>query len=138
MYSLNLLNSQWNGKNPDAICADLASMLLSNLTATSATCFALLSLEIEVISDAPAPGHYYPPQSRSGSCPEPVPYPRGEPRNVPALPLLVDAFVEGAKLDSTESASARRKGELHFLASVFANLTTVRSLSPYNSTCCRW
>jgi hypothetical protein len=54
-----------------------------------------------------------------------VPYPSGEVKEVAALPLLIDAFVEGAQL--TEDLSKRtRKAELHFLSNVFANMTTVR------------
>jgi len=41
-----------------------------------------------------------------------------------ALPLLIDAFVDGAQM--AEDLSKRtRKAELHFLASVFANMTVV-------------
>ena len=42
------------------------------------------------------------------------------------MPLLVDAFVQGALIDENQKLNERkRKGELHFLASVFANITTV-------------
>ena len=42
------------------------------------------------------------------------------------MPLLVDAFVQGALVDENQKLDERkRKGELHFLASVFANITTV-------------
>ena len=42
------------------------------------------------------------------------------------MPLLVDAFVQGAVVDENQKLDERkRKGELHFLASVFANITTV-------------
>jgi len=42
------------------------------------------------------------------------------------MPLLVDAFVEGALVDENQKLDERkRKGQLHFLASVFANITTV-------------
>jgi len=44
---------------------------------------------------------------------------------VRALPLLVDAFVQAANIDlSTPLDKRPRKSELHFLASVFANLST--------------
>jgi len=43
-----------------------------------------------------------------------------------ALPMLVDAFVQGANVDLGVPLDKRpRKSELHFLASVFANLSTV-------------
>ncbi|KAI6001225.1 hypothetical protein EDD15DRAFT_2385862 [Pisolithus albus] len=88
--------------NPDAILADLASMLLSNITAS-----------------------YYTPLSRSGTCPAPVPYPSGEQHEILALPLLIDAFVQGATLDQSGDKSNRaRKGDLHFLSSAFANIST--------------
>jgi hypothetical protein len=45
---------------------------------------------------------------------------------VRALPLLVDAFVQGANIDPSIPLDKRpRKSELHFLASVFANLSMV-------------
>ncbi|KAF8836959.1 DUF383-domain-containing protein [Paxillus ammoniavirescens] len=113
--------------NPDAILADLASMLLSNLTSSSSPCAALLNLEIPiipVISDT-SPVSYYPTQSRSGTCSAPVPYPSIEPQEVLALPLLLEAFVQAASVDSSGDKSRRlRKGDLHFLSSVFANIST--------------
>lgn len=115
-------------------------MLLSNLTVSSSACSALLSLKVEVIPDTPAPGQYYSTQSRSGSCPAPVPYPEGETKEVSAIPLLVDAFVDATKVGAGNDDTAKvgvsgtspvkRKGELHFLASVFANLTVVRYVLP--------
>ena len=75
----------------------------------------------------------YPTQSRAGSCAPPVPYPTGSEINVPALPLLIDAFVQGASVDPSTPLDKRpRKSELHFLASVFANLTTVPSTMSYS------
>lgn len=101
-------------------------MLLSNLTASSGACSVLLTLKIPVI---PLPNNIlYPTESRCGSCPAPVPYPQGEPQQVMALPLLVDAFVDGATVGDSEDLSKRkRKGELHFLASVFGNMSMVRN-----------
>lgn len=56
-----------------------------------------------------------------------MPYPTGETREILALPLLVDAFVQGSQVVESGDLSKRtRKAELHFLASVFANLTVVR------------
>jgi len=72
-------------------------------------------------------GALYPVNSRCGSSPEPVPYPQGEQREVPALPLLVEAFVQGATMGAISKLSDRpRKAELHFLASVFGNMSVVR------------
>jgi hypothetical protein len=105
-------------------------MLLSNLTASSAACSVLLSLNIPVISDPTSAVQLYPTQSRCGTCAAPVPYPSGDSRDVPALPLLVDAFIQGAQVDpSADPATRKRKGELHFLSSVFANLSVVCSFN---------
>lgn len=112
-------------KNPHSILADLASILLSNLTATATPCSIILSMKVKVIGDSRLSNAFYPINSQCGSCPAPVPYPSGEIMGMAALPLLIDAFVEGAQL--TEDLSKRtRKAELHFLSHVFANMTTVR------------
>lgn len=100
-------------------------MLLSNLTASSAACAAMLSLNIDVIPEPTLPNAFYPPQSRCATAVAPTPYPAGQPRAVLALPLLVDAFVQGAEIG--DASSRIRKGNLHFLASVFANLSTVNT-----------
>ncbi|KAH9066564.1 DUF383-domain-containing protein [Lactarius vividus] len=103
--------------HPQATLGDLAAMLLSNLTASPRSSTALLDLRIA--------WSFYPTQSRAGSCAPPVPYPTGHEINVPALSLLVDAFVQGASIDPSVPLDERpRKSELNFLASVFANLTT--------------
>lgn len=97
-------------------------MLLSNLTASAAACSAVLALKITVLPDPSSPAACYPTQSRCGTCLAPSPYPSGEPREMLALPFMIDAFVQGAQVDSEKE---KRKGQLHFLASVFANLTVV-------------
>ncbi|KAF8801366.1 DUF383-domain-containing protein [Phlegmacium glaucopus] len=110
--------------NPHSILADLASMLLSNLTASSTACSTLLSLKVSVIPDSRLSNSLYTTDSRCGSCPAPMPYPTGESSEVRALPLLVDAFVQGSQVVESGDLSKRsRKAELHFLASVFANMT---------------
>ncbi|KAJ3507598.1 hypothetical protein NLJ89_g6209 [Agrocybe chaxingu] len=110
--------------NPHSILADLASMLLSNLTAASPACSTLLSLKVSVIPDSRLSNSFYPVESRCGSCPAPVPYPSAEPKEMAALPLLLDAFVEGAQIVEDGDLSRRsRKATLHFLANVFANMT---------------
>jgi hypothetical protein len=48
-----------------------------------------------------------------------------DPQQVHALPLLLEAFVQGASLDSNPNSERIRKGELHFLSSVFANISAV-------------
>ena len=101
-------------------------MLLSNLTTSPGPCTALLALQIPVLKTPSSAGPFYPTQSRAGSCAPPVPYPAGAEENVRALPLLVNAFVQGANVDPSIPLDKRpRKSELHFLASVFANLSTV-------------
>jgi hypothetical protein len=105
--------------------ADLASMLLSNLTASSSACLAVISLKVPVISNTSSSTLLYPTQSRSGTCVPPVPYPSGESHDILALPLLVDAFVQGANVDAAGESRQVRKGDLHFLSSVFANLSVV-------------
>ncbi|OBZ73605.1 Protein HGH1 [Grifola frondosa] len=105
--------------------ADLASMLLSNLTASTTTCATLLSLCVSILPDLKSPTSYFPVDSRSGTCPAPVPYPSGEARDVQALPLLVDAFVHASNAGDVQELDKRnRKADLHFLSSVFANLST--------------
>ncbi|EIN09451.1 cytoplasmic protein [Punctularia strigosozonata HHB-11173 SS5] len=117
--------------HPQATLADLASMLLSNLTASGPVCATLLSLKIPII---PTKGSsavgipFYPTLSRCGSCAAPVPYPADAPEEVLALPLLIDAFVAAAAAatkSADDSNSRTRKADLHFLASVFANISIV-------------
>lgn len=130
--------------------ADLASMLLANSTSFPVVASALSKLTIPLLalpssaltSEATTP--YYPPLSRCGSAVPKNPYPDGSPMNASALAVLVDAFVraaeipvpeeettEGAAKESgTEKAKARRgdparKADLHFLASVFINVSGV-------------
>ena len=98
-------------------------MLLSNLSVSASVTSALISMKTSIIPDRKDPDAFYPVQSRSGTSPLPPP---GDPQDVLALPLLVDAFVQGALVDENQKLDERkRKGELHFLASVFANITTV-------------
>jgi hypothetical protein len=80
-------------------------------------------MKVPIIVDASVPGSFYSTQSRSETCPIP---PAGKSQDLLALPLLVDAFVEGALVDEQQDMGKRkRKGQLHFLATVFANLSTV-------------
>ena len=101
-------------------------MLLSNVTAHGSACTALLSLKIPVLPDPKSPIKVFPVDSRSMTFPAPVPYPSGEPKEIPSFPVLVDAFVKAAAV--TEDREKRLfKGDLHFLASVFANVSTVNA-----------
>lgn len=101
-------------------------MLLSNLSATASVCVALLSLKVSLLPDPNSPIKWFPVDSRCGTCPAPVPYPSAEPKEVPALPLLIDAFVRAAPgVEIADRAKRAYRGELHFLASVFANMSTV-------------
>lgn len=110
-------------------------MLLSNLTTSPGPCTALLNLQISILKTPSSAGPFYPTQSRAGSCAPPVPYPSGTELNVLALPMLADAFVQGANVDPGVPLDKRpHKSELHFLASVFANLSTVYACkSPFAS-----
>ncbi|CDO69660.1 hypothetical protein BN946_scf184851.g48 [Trametes cinnabarina] len=111
--------------NYQATLADLASMLLSNLSAASSVCTALLSLKVPLLPDSKSPTGWFPVDSRCGTCPAPVPYPSEEPMEALALPMLVDAFVRAAPgVENQELDKRPYKGDLHFLASVFANLST--------------
>ncbi len=102
-------------------------MLLSNLTADAAACTLLLNLEIPVLPHPSASPPFYPYHSRCATSPSPTDVQSRDPINVPALPLLLQAFVQGAHIDTTDESMARtRKGDLHFLATVFANLSVVR------------
>jgi hypothetical protein len=110
-------------QNPQATLADLAAMLLSNLSVSASVTSTMVSMKISIIPDHKDPDGFYPVQSRSGTSPLP---PSGGSQDVLAMPLLVDAFVLGALVVENQNLDQRkRKGELHFLASVFANISTV-------------
>ncbi|KAL5537031.1 HGH1 [Sanghuangporus sanghuang] len=109
--------------NPTSILADLASMLLSNISSSPSACATLISLMVPVIMAPFASPPYYVPASQSGTSSPPSPPASGQTKDVLALPLMVQAFVQAAKTGSSPE-QRNRKGELHFLASVFANVTT--------------
>ncbi|KAF5381406.1 hypothetical protein D9757_009079 [Collybiopsis confluens] len=111
--------------NPQSIVADLSAMLLSNLSASATACSVLISLKIKIITSSNVPNGFLTTQARSGSSPDPVPYPPGNEIEVLALPLLLDAFVQGANVEEVKDLKKRpRKASLHFLAGVFANLAS--------------
>ncbi|EJD07430.1 DUF383-domain-containing protein [Fomitiporia mediterranea MF3/22] len=90
------------------------------------TCSTLLSLKIPVIPLPIGSPPYYPTQSRSGTSPSPSPYPSGDSKDVQALPLLVQAFSQSGT-SSAPTEQRIRKADLHFLSSVFANLSMASS-----------
>lgn len=117
-------------------------MLLSNITSSLAITKSLSTLLIPFIPLVPntkiTPPHlqtYYLPSSRSASA---LPPPNMAPPNeevtieyVPCLSLLVEAFIQGAAAgdagkESEEEKKGVRKGDCHFLATVFSNLSVVR------------
>lgn len=98
-------------------------MLLSNLTASPRVATSLIPLEVDVIDTPGSEFAFYTPQSRSGTSPPPYPYPDSQVQKALALPLLIEAFANSATL---EKHVGQRKGQLHFLASVFSNISTVR------------
>jgi hypothetical protein len=100
-------------------------MILSNATCQPAVCHALLNLYIEVVPDTTTNGtitRLYPPQSRCPTAPPPNPFPTGTPRKERALSLLIEAFSGSATLGTQK---IERKANLHFLATVFANISSV-------------
>ncbi|KAH7093923.1 DUF383-domain-containing protein [Auriculariales sp. MPI-PUGE-AT-0066] len=106
--------------HPPSLLADLAAMVLSNLSMFPQPLANLVALEIPIVHDSALSPPYYPPYSRSGTSIAPDTLSSIETVNVRALPLLIDAFADAARVEGKEKA---RKGELHFLASVFANLS---------------
>jgi hypothetical protein len=146
-------------QNPTAVMADLACMLLANITQFPTTATALCKVTIPLLA-LPSPSippnsitPYYPPLSRSGSAVPKVPYPKTSPVAVSALAVLVDAFVRAAEIPvsqrgeggdrdakaedempKTTKGDPARKGDLHFLASVFVNVSGVRWAAPTSSS----
>ncbi|KAF8315432.1 DUF383-domain-containing protein [Clavulina sp. PMI_390] len=121
--------------NPTSVMADLACMLLANATSLKPSATALTNLTIPLLplpSAPPGGAPYYPPLSRCGSAVPQNPYPEGSPVSESALAVLVDAFVRSAVVSTEETEDGgktvtrgdpRRKADLHFLASVFVNIS---------------
>ena len=99
--------------------ADLAAMLLSNITTSLAVSSRAVNIKIPVYFEP----RIYPPFSRAVTSPWPENLPETGPEENLALPLLVDAFVDGAAHDTLDNG--KREGSLHFLSSFFANVTVV-------------
>lgn len=107
-------------------------MLLANATGFQPAAIALSQLTVPLLPLPSAPTPYYPPLSRSGSTVPQNPYPEGSPKPTSALAVLVDAFVRAAVVSETQDGGKtvvrgdpERKADLHFLASVFTNVTGV-------------
>ena len=85
--------------------ADLGAMLLSNISATPSACQALLSLQLPVVPLKGERNPYYCIAGRSGSS-EPLPQEKwkGETTMVGAMGLLVQAFIDGARVPTPSSA----------------------------------
>ncbi|CAE6508764.1 unnamed protein product [Rhizoctonia solani] len=103
-------------KNPGSLLADLATMVLSNMTVNPNVIQTLLSLKIQLEND-------YPVASRASTAPVPTSIGQTQAREESAILLLVDAFVDAATIPGESKEQRKRKGDLHFLASVFANVT---------------
>ncbi|CAE6349961.1 unnamed protein product [Rhizoctonia solani] len=102
--------------NPGSLLADLATMVLSNMTVNHNVIQTLLSLKIQLEN-----GH--PVASRASTAPVPSSTGSVQTREESAIILLVDAFVDAATVPGESKEEKKRKGDLHFLASVFANIT---------------
>ncbi|KAL5633166.1 hypothetical protein ACGC1H_003605 [Rhizoctonia solani] len=104
--------------NTGALLADLATMVLSNMTVNPNIIQTLLSLKIQLENDHPV-------ASRASTAPTPTSTGPTQTREESAILLLVDAFVGAATVPGESKEKRKRKGDLHFLASVFANITVV-------------
>ncbi|KZT53005.1 DUF383-domain-containing protein [Calocera cornea HHB12733] len=111
--------------NPTAVLADLASMLLGNITVSPTACSTLVTLKIPVVPLPKEKPPYYPTASRSATSSAPSTYRYTDETQVAALPLLLDAFIDGARVPVAGDDTEKRKGDLHFLASVFANISAI-------------
>jgi hypothetical protein len=124
-------------------------MLLSNLSShpTLTAIFANLRIPLTPLPDSTP--NYYLPASRAGSSTVHADYREPEmrdkihipgkrqldDRDVDAIRALVQAFEDGAtegveSTDAEQAKLAKRKGGVHFLASVFANISMVSRLVP--------
>jgi hypothetical protein len=126
-------------------------MVLSNLTSSPLIISSLSTLVIPFVPLVPKPtasppqlATYYLPSSRCASATPPANMPTGQVEvtieYVACLGLLVEAFCQGAYVGDTEEEMKKnvlaRKGDCHFLATVFSNLSTVRrTCRPVTSVC---
>lgn len=100
-------------QNPKAVLSDLAAMLLSNLTKNETLAAQLLALRLP--SAVIPEGIELPPTSSSSDL-------------VPALDVLLDVFLKG------EGKHYNKNANYDFLASVFANVSTVSRFCSGNAT----
>lgn len=120
-------------------------MVLSNLTSSPLIVSSLSTLVVPFVPLVPVPSAsppqlstYYLPSSRCASATPPANMPTGQVEvtieYVACVGLLVEAFCQGAYVGDTEEEMKKnvmaRKGDCHFLATVFANLSTVGLSSP--------
>ncbi|TIC67010.1 DUF383-domain-containing protein [Wallemia mellicola] len=110
--------------NPTALLADLACMLLSNLSKLPNVIHTICSQQIPVSLNNEEPSFI---ASKSESSTVQI---EGQQTSFRAVPCLVEAFVQGANKPETAvesaEAQAKRKSNCHFLGSVFANITTTQ------------
>jgi hypothetical protein len=118
-------------------------MLLSNLTShpSLVPTFAALTIPLVSLPGSTQYPPYYLPAAASASStihpdfrdpaygPPNAAVRQEEAREIEAVRALVQAFEDGAG-EGVRDSKGKRKGECHFLASVFANISIVRT-SPY-------
>ncbi|WWC98308.1 hypothetical protein V866_005199 [Kwoniella sp. B9012] len=131
--------------NTTSPLSPLTSMLLSNLTSHPSLISSLTNLTIPLVP-LPKSKHYPPyflPASASSSSTTHPDYrdpsilppnqevEQGDEVEIDAIRALVQAFEDGASEGVKEGKSgSKRKGECHFLASVFANISMAPSTRP--------
>ncbi|KAJ3841754.1 hypothetical protein F5878DRAFT_609541 [Lentinula raphanica] len=112
--------------NPESTLADLAAMLLSNLSGAPEVCVRLVRMRMKVKVQAGGKeknDSIFVPEGTCGTSPAPM-RPSGSSvaeneTEIPTLPLLLYAFGQGAAAPKT------RKGSVDFLAGAFANIASV-------------
>ena len=102
-------------------------MLLSNLTSNPVVCEMLLLLKIKVVRHSSLPNGIYAPSSHCATSQSQTVPPGTNSKDERAMPLLLDAFLHSAS--AKPSSDLEKNADLHYLASVFANISTV-SLCP--------
>ncbi|KAJ3772249.1 DUF383-domain-containing protein [Lentinula raphanica] len=109
--------------NPESTLADLAAMLLSNLSGAPEVCVRLVRMRMKVKMQAGENSNIFVPEGTCGTSPAPM-RPTGSSvaeneTEIPILPLLLYAFSQGAAAPKT------RKSSVDFLAGAFANIASV-------------
>lgn len=135
------MSSYTNAQNHTSPLSPLSAMLLSNISAHASITPMIPLMQIPILEMPPLPASYpnasnippyYYPLSRSASStvhPAFRPDMEEQPEKLPsvdAVRALVQAFEDGAGEGVDEGKEgAKRKGGVHFLASVFANISMV-------------